>query len=276
MNGGFSFGNNFLGGSRGMDNKFGMVNPPQPSKFEIDFTSIIKQDNNNHMSIYESVYNKVHNPTPTQPRSIFAGVNIDLPITTHTSKPSMPDFTGDARRITSEFYPIYANKINMSEEGCMTLALNEGYSKEVYPCQKKQPTIGLGGNLNSSVTKEVLKQDKFKHLSPKLLKEGKQTVTEEEGFEIFVDSINLVEKECRRFPGYKSAPQEVQDIVVDMTYQLGSPSFKSKEGVYNTLAKIGNGEATGEDLLREIKKLDWADHHKHRVARYEKLIKKSP
>ena len=82
-----------------------------------------------------------------------------------------------------------------------TLIRHEGLKLKPYRCSENKLTIGIGHNI------------------------GDNGITEEEAFFIFRNDIAVCEKQLRKFPWFGNLSDVRQEVLVNLCFNIGYPSF---------------------------------------------------
>jgi lysozyme len=161
------------------------------------------------------------------------------------------------------------------------LIKDEGLRLFPYRCRAGKITIGIGRNLegNPLTPNEIMhlllsrphiqvNNMEAKSLSKMLLVDFYQNgITKDEALFLFENDLNTVASQLRsRLKWYSSAPEEVQNILFNMTFQMGIASVLSFK---NTLAAIERKDykAAAEGMKNSL----WA---KQTPVRANRLIKR--
>lgn len=100
---------------------------------------------------------------------------------------------------------------------------HEGYRTKTYLDTKGIPTIGIGFNLTRPDASNLVQRVGADYT--KVL-QGKQTLNDEQVMKLFrYDLSNAVVQARQTVKSYDAQPKEVQDIVVNMVYNLGPSGF---------------------------------------------------
>ena len=102
----------------------------------------------------------------------------------------------------------------------------EGNKPKVYLDTKKNPTIGIGSNLNSEDNKVILK--KLGYNIDKILS-GEQEINLEDRMKLFKPKYTeAVDRAVKYLPDFYKQPNEVQDLLVDLSYNVTNDLYDFK------------------------------------------------
>lgn len=147
-----------------------------------------------------------------------------------------------------ESYAVESKKEESTRE--TQLIRHEGYRIKTYLDTEGIPTIGVGFNLTRPDASNLVQRVGADYTQ--VLK-GKQTLTENQVMQLFrYDLSNTVIQARQIVKSYDKQPKEVQDIVVNMIYNLGPTGFSKFK---KAIAAIEARNYT--DAAQEMKDSNW-------------------
>lgn len=133
-----------------------------------------------------------------------------------------------------------------SEEFKATLARHEGYMPSPYRDSEGILTVGIGFNLERPNAGALLKRHGIE-LSDVL--QGRRKVTEEEAWALAESDLQTATSDARSlFPGFDSAPVGVQEVLVNMSFNLGRKRLSGFKKLQAAVA-AGDWEAASREML---------------------------
>ena len=162
------------------------------------------------------------------------------------------------------------------------LIFDEGLRLKPYPCTKKKIIIGIGRNLedNPLSPDEVMtmllarphikvNNTEIREVRRLLLDDFyKSGITKDEAYYLFDNDVKKFSAELRKaLPWVNDAPEEVQNILLNMTFNMGIKRLLSFNGPQGTLRMIQRGEykTAAENLTKSL----W---YRQVTSRAERLI----
>jgi lysozyme len=128
-----------------------------------------------------------------------------------------------------------------------SVKLSEGFRDKVYKCTEGYDTIGYGFAIKDLVMDEDIAEM------------------------ILIRKLDSLKKRIlAKFPFVADLPESVQDVVIEMCYQLGLGGFsKFKKTI--ALLRLGNYEACSSEMLDS----KWARQTPNRAKRLSDIVKKA-
>lgn len=171
--------------------------------------------------------------------------------------------------VTEETQPPAAEPVSqVSDELRNMIARHEGNDNTVYPDSRGIPTVGIGFNLRRDDAAERL-QNVGADINEVL--DG-QALTDEQVNSLFQDDVRMALNDARTFlPNFNEHPEIVQDIVTDMSFNLGLTRLSQfnnfrealSRGDYQTAAdemvdsrwhgQVGNRSGELVQMMREVR-----------------------
>lgn len=146
--------------------------------------------------------------------------------------------------------------------------LHEGRKKKVYLDSKKNPTVGVGFNLNRSDSAEVLKSVGANY---NLVKSGKALLTDSQIDALLKKDLLFAKSNAERVvPNFTALPLSVQGVVVEMIFNLGVSKFLEFKDFLKYLGAKQFVKASAEMLDS-----DWASQVKNRATTLANIVKKA-
>lgn len=135
---------------------------------------------------------------------------------------------------------------------------HEGKRNKVYTDTTGNPTAGIGWNLNDSDSQDIC--DHF-GIDFEELKAGTVTLTDDQINQVFDYQLTIVIGEARGlFPAFDSMPNNVQAVIVDMSFNMGLPTFKQFKRMIAAL-NAGNWKQAALDAGQSL----WAQQVPNRA-----------
>ena len=180
--------------------------------------------------------------------------------------------TQAAQRVFESNSALIKNDTGVTHEGLKAIALSEGYVDNVYICKHKAPTVGFGQNLNSKFNRDILTKE---GVSIEELRKGDIVLKEKQATKAFYQAVKEIKGDCRKvFKGFNTLDSNVQDVLVNVMYQQGMPSFKKMDGLVTVVNEAIAGKATNKQIFDELNKTSFAKSHKHRMEHMKSLMNK--
>lgn len=160
-----------------------------------------------------------------------------------------------------------------SDKGVAQLRSDEGMSRFaehilVQGKREKNKTIGHGYNLDKPSAKQDLLDAGVLPSDVEGMMRGDIAISDEQADALFQRSLSRAEERVRtQFKNYGKLPQDVQDALVNMSYQLGGNLKEFKD----LNRAVADGDIEG--IHREMLDSQWAKQTPNRAGRLAKQVK---
>ena len=140
----------------------------------------------------------------------------------------------------------------------------EGWRSNIYQDPGgRNRAIGYGFNIDEPSVSALLPED---------VRTGKRGITKEEATPIFEKKYNIAQKEAKSYLGedvFNTSPKEVQNIISDMTYNMGLPTMSTFKNLKQSIINKDWDKAAND-----LKDSNWYRQTGRRGKRHESTLRK--
>lgn len=199
-------------------------------------------------------------PIPQQQQQVAPLVTQtpDMPLVTRT--PDYPTKSMAPMKPTVPAKPTgKSNLIDMLKD-------HEGYSLTMYPDSRGIETIGIGYNLRKPGAREEITS---LGLDYDQVLQGKQKITDQQARQLFNDDVQEAKADLQKvIPNLSSHPQNVQDVLTDMIFNLGVTRFSKFKELIDAVNRKDY-----ERAAQEMSQSKWYGQVKRRGPKLVNLMK---
>lgn len=148
-----------------------------------------------------------------------------------------PQAAGVVQAAGSPFVP--------SPEFLKTLERHEGFSPKIYRDSKKILSIGIGFNLERGNAADLLRAA---GLDAEAVMSGRRLITRDEAWKLANADLKTAIADARRlFKNFDSLPKGVQEVLVNMSFNLGGPKLAGFKKM-RAAVEAGDWEAAAAEM----------------------------